>query len=247
MALIKCNECGQMISDKAKTCPKCGNPLKSDSTLQKRSINKTWILALLGIAAIAFGFISLKLIGNRSNHSDIELLGFDKTVKSLHLWEESERSWTYSFDKNGMLTECVVGGFSSETYVFENGELLSSSYSISSEYSDSGEDETKQIIYSYQQKDDYNYVVYKQEEGSDKLEFTSISYDKQGRVISVGGKTISYGSDNKPFNQNGQYTVIGLELLGVPIINANEFRKEEDGKTYFNENTYQTIEVEYWE
>lgn len=28
MALIQCEECGREISDKAKTCPKCGNPIK---------------------------------------------------------------------------------------------------------------------------------------------------------------------------------------------------------------------------
>lgn len=28
MALIKCNECGQMVSDKASTCPKCGAPIE---------------------------------------------------------------------------------------------------------------------------------------------------------------------------------------------------------------------------
>ena len=27
MALIKCNECGQMVSDKASNCPKCGAPI----------------------------------------------------------------------------------------------------------------------------------------------------------------------------------------------------------------------------
>lgn len=27
MALIKCCECGQMISDRAEKCPKCGNPV----------------------------------------------------------------------------------------------------------------------------------------------------------------------------------------------------------------------------
>lgn len=34
MALIKCSECGQMISDKATECPNCGCPTKSESTLQ---------------------------------------------------------------------------------------------------------------------------------------------------------------------------------------------------------------------
>ena len=31
MALIKCNECGNEISDKATTCPKCGNPLQTST------------------------------------------------------------------------------------------------------------------------------------------------------------------------------------------------------------------------
>jgi uncharacterized membrane protein YvbJ len=29
MALIKCSECGKEISDKAKECPHCGNPINS--------------------------------------------------------------------------------------------------------------------------------------------------------------------------------------------------------------------------
>lgn len=32
MALIKCNECGKMVSDKATKCPHCGYPLKSNVT-----------------------------------------------------------------------------------------------------------------------------------------------------------------------------------------------------------------------
>ena len=32
MALIQCSECGQMISDKARTCPNCGNPMVVSGT-----------------------------------------------------------------------------------------------------------------------------------------------------------------------------------------------------------------------
>lgn len=31
MALIKCSECGKEISDKAQSCPKCGNPISQVS------------------------------------------------------------------------------------------------------------------------------------------------------------------------------------------------------------------------
>lgn len=38
MALIKCSECGNEISDKAESCPKCGNPI-----VQQRNINNTGV------------------------------------------------------------------------------------------------------------------------------------------------------------------------------------------------------------
>lgn len=31
MAMIKCAECGNMVSSKASTCPKCGNPIGAKS------------------------------------------------------------------------------------------------------------------------------------------------------------------------------------------------------------------------
>ncbi len=37
MALIECKECGQMISDKATVCPKCGYPV--ETTLQTQQVN----------------------------------------------------------------------------------------------------------------------------------------------------------------------------------------------------------------
>lgn len=32
MALIKCSECGKEVSDKAATCPNCGNPIVANPT-----------------------------------------------------------------------------------------------------------------------------------------------------------------------------------------------------------------------
>ena len=40
MALIKCSECGQMVSDRAESCPKCGNPIaKSNNTYTQQDGN----------------------------------------------------------------------------------------------------------------------------------------------------------------------------------------------------------------
>ena len=34
MALITCNECGRMVSDKAEVCPNCGNNINQQQTMQ---------------------------------------------------------------------------------------------------------------------------------------------------------------------------------------------------------------------
>ena len=39
MALIRCNECGQLISDRAMICPNCGSPLKANLYNQSASEN----------------------------------------------------------------------------------------------------------------------------------------------------------------------------------------------------------------
>lgn len=60
MALIKCTECGAMISDQAKSCPKCGCPVEYDNHVEELSNrprrNKKWILlAVVAILAIGSG------------------------------------------------------------------------------------------------------------------------------------------------------------------------------------------------
>ena len=54
MALIRCSECGQTVSDKAATCPRCGNPIAAPN-----GSNNNWLywliggLALIGLTADA--------------------------------------------------------------------------------------------------------------------------------------------------------------------------------------------------
>ena len=65
MALVKCEHCGQMISDKAEACPKCGNSLATKivkpTTTQKQNristkrISAKWIFAIFVVVVIAFG------------------------------------------------------------------------------------------------------------------------------------------------------------------------------------------------
>jgi len=36
MALIECNECGNQVSDKATSCPKCGAPINNSTLVSER-------------------------------------------------------------------------------------------------------------------------------------------------------------------------------------------------------------------
>jgi Domain of unknown function (DUF4352) len=51
MALIKCKECGQEVSKKAGSCPKCGAPIKKKTSLI------TWIVAII-IVLWVIGYIA---------------------------------------------------------------------------------------------------------------------------------------------------------------------------------------------
>lgn len=60
MALIKCTECGAMISDQAKSCPKCGCPVEHDDQVEEihnrpRRIGKWILVAVIAILAIGSG------------------------------------------------------------------------------------------------------------------------------------------------------------------------------------------------
>ena len=71
MALIKCSECGHMISDKAIKCPKCGCPTKEETVLRQEDVARSdipvyyeeeshtnkWLYAVIALllAAIAYG------------------------------------------------------------------------------------------------------------------------------------------------------------------------------------------------
>ena len=69
MALVKCSECGKEISDKALTCPHCGNPIQAIRNAQIVERNKAYskqfnlqirlynILAFLGCCCLGIYLI----------------------------------------------------------------------------------------------------------------------------------------------------------------------------------------------
>lgn len=77
MALIKCSECGQEISDKAVACPNCGNPnnlLQNEikqETIRKKVINKKFVIIGISVLLVIIAVISI-VIYNKNKKTPIE-------------------------------------------------------------------------------------------------------------------------------------------------------------------------------
>lgn len=54
MALIKCNECGEQVSTKAKACPKCGAPTQGKLATFTEAFLNLGLFTMLGIAFLIF-------------------------------------------------------------------------------------------------------------------------------------------------------------------------------------------------
>ena len=47
LALIKCSECGKEVSDKAESCPNCGNPINKESKIMVYGYSESYMMNLL--------------------------------------------------------------------------------------------------------------------------------------------------------------------------------------------------------
>jgi hypothetical protein len=54
MAMIKCSECGQMVSSKAQACPGCGLPISAKDSAAKKS--------LAALVAVGFGAVAAVVV-----------------------------------------------------------------------------------------------------------------------------------------------------------------------------------------
>lgn len=79
MALIKCSECGHMVSDKASVCPKCGCPLESAETTEEKVMSekpkkkKGWIWGLIVVLFCLIGggcYYALTKLSNSNSDKD---------------------------------------------------------------------------------------------------------------------------------------------------------------------------------
>jgi len=78
MALIRCSECGQTVSDRATACPRCGNPISHAPQADQQQTsggNVNWLYWLIGALAvlgvILFFTLILPTLSSSSSNSHI--------------------------------------------------------------------------------------------------------------------------------------------------------------------------------
>ncbi|MDP2684985.1 MAG: hypothetical protein Q8P20_08190 [bacterium] len=95
MVLIKCSECESDISDKAQSCPKCGNPLKdkkdndvSDKTQTVQLTGKKWkIVKLISVVLFILGWmIFFPAFEKNGFRNPMSGLGFSLGMLGLFIW-----------------------------------------------------------------------------------------------------------------------------------------------------------------
>lgn len=152
MALIKCNECGNSVSDTAKTCPSCGSKIISD-TLKKKNKKRKKILLITIISLIILsiaGFVTFKIIENnkinkyKENYEEILdkiISSTDKTEDCLILYrkvwyntifeEDDSETDQYTKDSNGKFyddfNDSLFGLYISEDYTKKINEIKNDS------------------------------------------------------------------------------------------------------------------------
>lgn len=72
MAMIKCPECGNEISDKAQACPKCGCPIQGETSFHDQKGHKKTIIliicAIVFVVAVIATIIVVKRIGKNNDY-----------------------------------------------------------------------------------------------------------------------------------------------------------------------------------
>lgn len=84
MALIECSECGHMVSENAKSCPNCGNPIKSNKGLNWKTPILSFVLLLLVLGG-AYSVWHL-IRNNGEQNGDIEITA--KLSEAVHRYDE---------------------------------------------------------------------------------------------------------------------------------------------------------------
>ena len=100
MALIKCNECGKEISDKAKVCPHCGTKYKSENENDRKGF-PTSVMFILIVIFVAVIFLMMNYNKKDYNNSTSgikentnEIIGNE--IKTKNEFDKIKKSNNYS-------------------------------------------------------------------------------------------------------------------------------------------------------
>lgn len=131
MALIKCTECGQMISDKASKCPNCGCPTQDNLTHGFESAKKSkngliWLISILSLSVLLGGGYYFYNKTNGTEGEEVNEIRIDSLLADGHYtfkgnWESSRYSaqpCKLEFEKNGMnLESCAYTNLKYDTRI----------------------------------------------------------------------------------------------------------------------------------
>ena len=131
MALIKCNECGKEISDKAINCIHCGCPMNNqEKTNDKQKLNIFIIIGIIIFVIILLLILTQKNssnINNNDNNNNNSIIG---TYKYTGASSWADRKILYLYDNNKCMY--LVGSAESKECTYY---ILDSSVEIKYEHS----------------------------------------------------------------------------------------------------------------
>lgn len=85
MALVKCAECGNQISDKASACPKCGAPMARPVTIEQTG-KRHKTIQLIGVLLIVIGMVSCMAGVRGDSEPTAAIVGAGMAIVGLVLW-----------------------------------------------------------------------------------------------------------------------------------------------------------------
>jgi len=102
MALVKCKECGEDVSSKAKTCPKCG------AKVPKKTSLFTWLVLLFIILVV---YVGSKTTSSTSSSNDSPALSSSQKSESNKA-PPPKPAWSISTSKDEMTGEFIAFAYS---------------------------------------------------------------------------------------------------------------------------------------
>lgn len=97
MALIKCEECGNEISDKAKVCPKCGVNTKNKQIDKKKLWKLLIAVLIIGITIVLI--VQIKMFNSGKGQYSKDVINILKNYKNGNMVETNAKKELYTISE----------------------------------------------------------------------------------------------------------------------------------------------------